>query len=812
MTVIRVEKESSLPSIEDASKAIHKVDEDCEAWRDIVTLSIQYATNTVNGTPIRFSAKEDAGMAMNDSGEGDVDGRVKETVMYLLKSLNGNGLNDETDVEMEDNQDNANNTVANRRDLAESMLVDALWLSGTMLEPQTQTQTPENDEDATNTTNAYAALCKLTHDLTQTPNVNVSAETTRSAHTSKSPPKPLTPIPRRKLLTALEPRHLNASGILSDQLLQLFIKKIRKLNTDMYYRQKKVNLMQEESEGYAKFLRFLVNLPQVKDMDADVDADDVMSHEDIIQLAKLRITELIGTFDLDPNRCLDLTLDALEGEIRQSLSTLSNQQRQRGNANANANANVDLYKLIRNAPGSAMTVHVLLHIIQLFPVENVTHLIGFKYSAYAKKNEANTPQSLYLTTVILTSHQLLSLAALNPHLPPLQNIQDEFSKWKQKYQQKIKKLGVVSLNSSSKKTTDAAEDTSAVDSVGKKNQTIQLFYLLLEMGIEWDLAIGIFDASGDHGHGTKDDKKMKDITNYIAKCSCLYSPLGSTLCDILHRAIGPIYDAKVDDIGSSLCPSKEEEGEVAVDTGDYALLPRQLCNKKVMQLSADLSLVEILKKIESILEPIIVSGSMASNAILYTKLCRLVRSMLLESNSNETPIKEVDDQVLEFLERVLVSSFSLFPLNPAIASELWSVLSLLPYQIRYALYASWKKHGLGKAALRSMVQPPKPLAQVESEVNTGISTKYLLKRMSKDNIKDMGRQVSKVAHNNPLVVFTLMLNQIESYDNLILMMVDTFKFMGVLSLDVMGYCLLVSLGGEGEGRSKLKGEFHPMTF
>jgi Transcription- and export-related complex subunit. len=104
------------------------------------------------------------------------------------------------------------------------------------------------------------------------------------------------------------------------------------------------------------------------------------------------------------------------------------------------------------------------------------------------------------------------------------------------------------------------------------------------------------------------------------------------------------------------------------------------------------------------------------------------------------------------------------------------------------------------------VQPSKPLAQIESEVTTGISTKYLLKRMSKDNIRDMGKQVSKVAHNNPLVVFTLMLNQIESYDNLILIMVDTFKFMSVLSLDVMGYCLLVSLGGEGETRDKLKGK------
>ena len=42
--------------------------------------------------------------------------------------------------------------------------------------------------------------------------------------------------------------------------------------------------------------------------------------------------------------------------------------------------------------------------------------------------------------------------------------------------------------------------------------------------------------------------------------------------------------------------------------------------------------------------------------------------------------------------------------------------------------------------------------------------------------------------------------------DLIVMMVEMFKFMGVLSLDIMGYCLLVSMGGEGEGRNKLKGK------
>mmetsp|Transcript_20178 Transcript_20178/g.28383 ORF Transcript_20178/g.28383 Transcript_20178/m.28383 type:complete len:266 (+) Transcript_20178:97-894(+) len=103
----------------------------------------------------------------------------------------------------------------------------------------------------------------------------------------------------------------------------------------------------------------------------------------------------------------------------------------------------------------------------------------------------------------------------------------------------------------------------------------------------------------------------------------------------------------------------------------------------------------------------------------------------------------------------------------------------------------------------------KPLSHIESEAKIGVKTRYHLKRLSRDNIRDMGRQISKVSHNNPLVVFSAIPNQIESYDNLILMMVDSFKFVTVLGLDVLGYCLVISLGGgsksfQDEGRSKLK--------
>ena len=118
---------------------------------------------------------------------------------------------------------------------------------------------------------------------------------------------------------------------------------------------------------------------------------------------------------------------------------------------------------------------------------------------------------------------------------------------------------------------------------------------------------------------------------------------------------------------------------------------------------------------------------------------------------------------------------------------------------------------------------PKPLNCIESEIKTSIQAKSIMKRISKENIEDKmiedkqtrkmvremgkGRELSESSHNNPLVVFSYILNQIESYDNMILLMVDAFQYVTPLGLDVIGYCLLLSLGGDDDSkRSRTKCE------
>ena len=50
----------------------------------------------------------------------------------------------------------------------------------------------------------------------------------------------------------------------------------------------------------------------------------------------------------------------------------------------------------------------------------------------------------------------------------------------------------------------------------------------------------------------------------------------------------------------------------------------------------------------------------------------------------------------------------------------------------------------------------------------------------------MGHRLVNHAHNNPFIVLVEIFNHIESYENLILMMAETFRYVTVLSLDNIG--------------------------
>jgi THO complex subunit 2 len=798
---------------------------------------------------------------------------------------------DGEDSNMEDVQSTIDEkTMKDKMEKLENEIIDLLWYVGMILEPTEPFQPPkqQTQQQAVKTTTTpsrkqggvvhntissihYKAFCIFIEQLHKNDilptdklanRLEVSTLGSLNGVIPKVIPKPNQTKPYA--IPSVDPTDSKSSIVTRSQKNYFFVQ-LRKTQTSEIYRQKRFNLLQEESEGYAKLFNFLnggllmrygssggsgaatgggLNANGNNSNDNCV-YDDSLTMEEQIDNVKDQITAYIGTFDLDPNRCLDITLDVLECQIKSMISSSSN-------------VKTSMFDLVRHAPEYAYCVSLLLGIISMFPIDNVTHLIGFKFSNYkgggsssisdskatagtktkkttpakptsATKEPVNAhttaPKSLFYTTAILASHDYLSLLTLKLHLAPsLNSIEEQYQLWRDEYMTKLRKKGTISLNASKDATAanknkdngngngsaSIGHNNSQTRSFCDSNQLIQMLNIMIEIGLPWDMICTLFQDYDVPTNAPND--------NLIIAASSMYSPLERNLCKYVKHLISDIYDTKVKVTGMDLkCNSSTGKGSSSTHVfGKYTLLPATQTHQH--SLSESVTLLEFCDSIVKPLVPLVVTGAISSDPTLYCQICRLFRVFLKERLSSmkntETKIVEIiqEDSIFYTLRSFIIPSLSLFPYNPAISSEVWSVISILPYEIRYAMYAFWREHGLEKAALRGKrdgLFPRKPLKQTESEIKTSLETKYMLKRMSKDNVRDMGKQISKVSHNNPLVVFTLILNQIESYDNLISIMVETFQFMGNLSLDVMGYCLLVSLGG-GEkqlNRSKLKGKF-----
>lgn len=730
------------------------------------------------------------------------------------------------------------------------------------------------------------------------------------------------------------------------------------MNTDMYYRQHKFNLLAEESEGYAKLLAFYMSLLNDDDRGgsvvatATVDnrADD--NHNKQYDHAKRYVRELIGVFDLDPNRVLDLALDVLEWQLNEMMAnskgpskssssststSLSFAELNRSNAEGVATTTgagttttedkdgkdnnddhwwglehlrsaISIQQHANCSNNSAVTaVHSLLAIIReldggddyseetgsvaattTYQGRAVAHLLGFKYRSYrgravaksaaaaaaasagsarsaTKTSDASTataaaasssvptattntsatstaivyPRSLYLSTAFLCAHGILDAHALLPHLVVVNASNPASSTVKaaassgggatssplmQAYQShcvetagRLKKIGVVSLNAANsgkvdetnKEKNDSTIPSNIVESI-RHDPVVVLFRALLALVGDWDVAAAFLahgtipdftamvncSGGGSHERGEVVAKMRLAMDSAVSAVCTLSEGVAMDVCSWVGNVI--------DDI--------DRAGETRLS---LSLLAR---NASGVMLTKDSTIADISTALLEPLSALVKSGMIRLNQSLYVRLCRLYAIKLAPSSSSSGAIPtelnsaSIDSETLSVLSTFLIPSLSLFSSDTLLPNELWEVLKYLPYEQRYKLYSAWRRPGLEKGALRVMLSAdirsgniPKPLGIIESEIVTGIAARYVLKRISKENI--MGHQLAKTSHNNPLVVFTDILGKIESYDNLILMMVDTFQFVTKLGLDVMGYCLLESLGGgEVDQRNRRKSE------
>ncbi|XP_048653062.1 THO complex subunit 2 [Marmota marmota marmota] len=503
----------------------------------------------------------------------------------------------------------------------------------------------------------------------------------------------------------LDPETLESLGLIKQS--QQFNQKSVKIKTKLFYKQQKFNLLREENEGYAKLIAELG-----QDLSGNITSDLILEN----------IKSLIGCFNLDPNRVLDVILEVFECRPEHD----------------------DFF------------ISLLESYMSMCEPQTLCHILGFKFKFYQEPN-GETPSSLYRVAAVLLQFNLIDLDDLYVHLLPADNcIMDEHKREIVEAKQIVRKLTMVVL-SSEKIDEREKEKEKEEDKVDKPpdNQKLGLLEALLKIG-DWQHAQNIMDQ----------------MPPYYAASHKL---IALAICKLIHITIEPLYR------------------RVGVPKGAKGSPVNALQNKKAPKQAETFE--DLRRDVFNMF--CYLGPHLSHDPILFAKVVRIGKSFMKEfqSDGSKQEDKEKTEVILSCLlsitDQVLLPSLSLMDCNACMSEELWGMFKTFPYQHRYHLYGQWKNETYNSHPL---------LVKVKAQ--TIDRAKYIMKRLTKENVKPSGRQIGKLSHSNPTILFDYILSQIQKYDNLITPVVDSLKYLTSLNYDVLAYCIIEALANPEKERMK----------
>ncbi|XP_074133579.1 THO complex subunit 2 isoform X1 [Sminthopsis crassicaudata] len=503
----------------------------------------------------------------------------------------------------------------------------------------------------------------------------------------------------------LDPETLESLGLIKQS--QQFNQKSVKIKTKLFYKQQKFNLLREENEGYAKLIAELG-----QDLSGSMTSDLILEN----------IKSLIGCFNLDPNRVLDVILEVYECRPEYD----------------------------------EFFVPLIESYMCMCEPQTLCHILGFKFKFYQEPN-GETPASLYRVAAILLQYDLIDLDDLYVHLLPVDNtILDEHKQEIVEAKQIVRKLTMVVL--SSEKLDERDKEKEKEEEKTDKppdNQKLGLLEALLKIS-DWQHAQNIMDQ----------------MPPFYASS---HRPIAIALCQLIHVTVDPLYrrvgvpkGAK----GSSIVLSQNKRAPKQAESFEDM-------RKEVFNMLCHLG------------------PHLSHDPILFAKVVRLGKAFMKEFqiDGNKPEEKERMETLLSCLltitDQVLLPSLSLMDCNACMSEELWGMFKSFPYQYRYRLYGQWKNETYNSHPL---------LVKVKAQ--TIDRAKYIMKRLTKENVKPSGRQIGKLSHSNPTILFDYILSQIQKYDNLITPVVDSLKYLTSLNYDVLAYCIIEALANPEKERMK----------
>lgn len=546
-------------------------------------------------------------------------------------------------------------------------------------------------------------------------------------------------VPLRFFQERCEEEFLWEAEMIKIRAADLKSKEVR-VNTRLLYQQTKFNLLREESEGYAKLVTLLCQVPKSSTKNAAAAVVGI-------------IKSLIGHFDLDPNRVFDIVLECFELQ-----------------------------------PDN----HVFLELIPIFPKSHASQILGFKFQYYQRVEVTDpVPSALYQLTALLVKEHFIDVDSIYTHLLPKdEEAIEQYNAFAARRLDEANKIGKINLAATGK---DLMEDEKQGD------VTVDLFTALdMEMEaaaersseLESSQTLGLlmgFLAVDDwyHAHLLFQRLSVLNPVEHVRICDGLFR--------LIEKSISSVYELVCQMHLGSCSTSSGVASDAAESTNT----------------SIKRSFVDLPKELFEMLSS--VGPYLYRNAILLQKVCRVLRGYYIcalelcnnghgafssettyigENRSPRLHLKDARLRIEDALGTCLLPSLQLIPANPAVGQEIWELMNLLPYEVRYRLYGEWE---------RNDEQLPMILAARQT---AKLDTRRILKRLAKENLKQLGRMVAKLAHANPMTVLRTIVHQIEAYRDMITPVVDAFKYLTQLEYDILEYVVIERLA-QG-GRDKLK--------
>ena len=695
----------------------------------------------------------------------------------------------------------------------------------------------------------------------------------------------ISPVLMREELESSLLEHL---GLIRNTFVRMGIRR----QTNLLYRQSNYNLLREETEGYSKLITELFT----------TSANELPSAE-VVEDTFERVKAMIGTFDLDVGRALDVTLDvfaallvkhhrffvkylrvsswwpqpgSLHGSIDPNLSFgslpmwalpdanpyLTSNEAEKAKINeARTKRDIVFWNRVREIGTKAFfeiggrkavpsspkppNMNISAEEITSFdddckwiettgtvpPSGNKTaaQVLGFKlrfYSSTTRDPNDVLPVNLIDLAALLIKIGFISLRDLYPHLWPADEDMEKVKEEKMKEKVEREKLNrpgggamnalmaagaladdtlpssgrlreveishslPAKLETASDKTAAAAKSEVPEDLPEPSDQKVQLLKSLLCIGAipESLYILGRFPWIPD---------AFPDLPEYIHRIahisiSKVYDPLrplqNSTSLREQHKTVdldqsgapkGQVrqVDQPPRKILRWLQLDKDDEGT------DYRFYWDEWADNVPVCQTVD----DFFALCGSFLN---YSGvKIGQDPSLLVKLARIGHHSLATDPSESNRSRWID-----LSKRLLVPALSLTKSNAGVVTEIFELIKQFPTKIRYSIYAEWFS-----GATSRLPDIKAAFDQVRAE------TRDVLKRISKTNVKSMARALAKVATASPGVVFSVAIGQIESYENLVDVVVECARYFTYLGYDVLTWSLMSSLGGRGRNHVQADG-------